>query len=151
MKPDAQDETEGGEKIKPLAQLDNLLNELKKQADEEAKKSSKLIAGSFTLGTAPRTSINDKIREEKARRQKIANDILEKDHRLKEATLKKLFRFLSAETGVIFVLAFLQGFGWKDFELDQWSFRLVIAATLGQITAMLTIAVQHLFPKNKIK
>ncbi|HMH70525.1 MAG TPA: hypothetical protein VK502_03925 [Candidatus Saccharimonadales bacterium] len=87
--------------------------------------------------------------DEKKRKQKIDNDNAEKDQRLKTLTLVLLFAFLTLETIVIFVLAFFQGFGYNKFHLDEWSFKLVILATLGQITAMLTIAVTHLFPKKK--
>lgn len=87
--------------------------------------------------------------DEKVRKQRIANDNAEKDQKLKEITLNKLFRFLGVETAVIFLLAFLQGSTWSRFKLDPWSFRLLTTATLGQITAMLTIAVRHLFPQKK--
>lgn len=123
---------------KPEPQLDNILNELKKQAKSATDTSSSIF------GKEKPTTIDEKLRK-----QQIENDNAEKDQKLKEGTLKKLFIFLGIETAIIFVLAFLQGFSWSKFKLDQWSFRLVITATLGQITAMLTIAVQHLFPKKK--
>jgi hypothetical protein len=88
---------------------------------------------------------------ENARRKSIENDNLENDQRLKKISLIILFVFLSIETVAIFVLAFFQGFGDGEngwFYLDAWSFRLVMAGTLGQITAMLTIAIKHLFPKK---
>ena len=88
--------------------------------------------------------------DEKKRRQKIENDNAEKDQRLKALTLILLFAFLTLETIVIFVLAFFQGFSYSGFHLDEWSFKLVIIATLGQITAMLSIAVTHLFPKKRV-
>ena len=104
----------------------------------------------FTSGKA--TPISQKLQDEKRRKQEIENNNAEKDQNLKEGTLRKLFGFLLVETAVVFLLAFLQGFGalwrWK-FHLDDWSFRLVVGATIGQITAMLIIAVQHLFPKKK--
>lgn len=84
--------------------------------------------------------------DEKIRKQQIENDNIEKDQRLKEATLRILFFFLTFETIIIFVLAFFQGFATGGFHLEEWSFRLVIAGTLSQIAAMLIIAVKNLFP-----
>jgi hypothetical protein len=120
-------------------QIRQVLGELKKQAKSAA---GTTYTGNPFIGQEP-TPIDEKLRK-----QQIANDNAEKDQALKGDTLRKLFRFLWAETAVIFLLAFLQGFTWAKFKLDQWSFRLVITATLGQITAMLTIAVRHLFPRR---
>jgi hypothetical protein len=94
----------------------------------------------------PKTESVDKKIEE-ARELRIRNNNTEEDQRLKKDTLKKLFWFLMVETGIVFVMAFLQGF--KIFQLEEWSFRLLLSATLLQITAMLTIAVRHLFPNKK--
>lgn len=98
---------------------------------------------------APPEGRRPKRLDQKIRRLEIENDIAEADQRLKVKTLVILFVFLSIETIVVFLLAFFQGFGWQQFQLDEWSFRIVVAATIGQITAMLTIAVQHLFPKKE--
>jgi len=121
------------------------------QLKRAARASSNTPAGSPHFATQTPTTLDEKLSEERIRTQRLANDSFEKDQHHKERTLRNLFRFLIAETVIIFILAFLQGFGrfWHvRFHLDEWSFRLVIAATIGQITAMLTIAVQHLFPKN---
>ncbi len=121
---------------------------LREQANSLASPQSVLSPFSNTKATP----ISQKLHEAKVHRQEIDNKNAEKDQTLKENTLKKLFKFLGAETIIIFLFAFLQGFGtlwrWK-FKLDDWSFRLVVSATIGQITAMLIIAVQHLFPKKK--
>jgi len=90
-------------------------------------------------------------RKESARRKSIENDNLENDQKLKKTSLIILFSFLGIETVAIFVLAFIQGAGGGPngwFYLDEWSFRLVMAGTLGQITAMLMVAIKHLFPKK---
>ncbi len=91
---------------------------------------------------------NPKRLDQKIRRQQIENDIAEADQKLKIRTLFILFGFLSIETIVVFLLAFFQGWRTSGFHLEEWSFRIVIGATIGQITAMLTIAVQNLFPKK---
>lgn len=98
---------------------------------------------------APPEGRQPKRLDQKIRRLEIENNIAEADQQLKVKTLVILFVFLSVETVVVFLLAFFQGFGWQQFQLDEWSFRIVVAATIGQITAMLTIAVQHLFPKKE--
>jgi hypothetical protein len=86
--------------------------------------------------------------DQKIRKQQIQNDNIEKDQSLKETTLRILFYFLTAETIIIFCLAFFQGFSVWGFHLEEWSFRLVIAGTLSQIAAMLIIAVKNLFPSR---
>lgn len=89
------------------------------------------------------------IREELARRERIRNDDAEQDIVLKRMSLNRLFRFLTIETIAVFVLAFLQGIEapW-DFRLEEWSFKLLVTATIAQITAMLFVAVRYLFPKK---
>jgi hypothetical protein len=123
----------------------SFLDSLKLEASDYAKKPQLKIA--YAGKQKPRP-IDEIIRNEEVRNKKIDNDNKEKDQRLKEWTLTMLFTFLSAETALIFVFAFFQGFKVGGFSLDEWSFRLVLVGTLGQITAMLTIAVRHLFPKK---
>jgi hypothetical protein len=118
----------------------SLLDELKRQAQTAEEQPPR---SSGALASYKPTSIDEKIRK-----QKIENDNIVRDQRLKETTLKLLFTFLTAETIVIFTFAFLQGLN-RGFHLDEWSFRVVLSATILQITAMLTIAVQHLFPKKR--
>lgn len=123
---------------------DKFINELRLQA---ASPSQGSYAG--VKNTAP-IPIDDKIKAERQRRQQIDNDNAEKDQKLKEETLSKLFAFLKWETIAIFAIATLQGFGSVvHFKLDGLSFRILVGATIGQITAMLVIAVQHLYPKKR--
>jgi hypothetical protein len=87
--------------------------------------------------------------EEIAREQKIKNDNAEQDIQLKRTTLNRLFWFLTVETAFIFAFAFCQAVGWPaGFALEDWSFRLVVGATIAQITGMLFVAVRYLFPTN---
>jgi len=87
--------------------------------------------------------------DEITRRQQLKNDALAQDIRLKEQTLQRLFVFLTVETAVIFMMAFMQAIRWPfGFNLDDWSFRLLLAATISQITFMLNIAVKNLFPRR---
>jgi hypothetical protein len=90
-------------------------------------------------------SIDDEI----ARKQSILNRGLEQDIALKRLTLLILFIFLGLETVCIFVFAYFQATGVFGFKLDEWSFKLLIAATISQITYMLQVAVKHLFPVKK--
>lgn len=98
---------------------------------------------------AEKSPVNDQIRKEEARLVRIENDIREKDQKLKERTLTLLFSFLGAETGIVFLIAFLQGYHSAGFNLDEWSLRLLLAATIVQTVSMLTIAIRHLFPQKK--
>lgn len=140
--------TQGSQSGNERSRIDKgFIERLRKQADQRSAASDHIPSFAATKGTR----IDDRLQAARRRKQEIANENAEKDQRLKEQTLQKLFRFLLAETAIIFLFAFLQGFGvlwrWK-FHLDDWSFRIVVGATIGQITAMLIIAVQHLFPKN---
>lgn len=94
-------------------------------------------------------TIDDKVEDkEEARKKTLDNDAREQDIKLKKETLDGLFSFLRYESIAIFALVFLQGFSFKGFRLESWSFRLLIAATITQITIMLQIAVKHLFPRK---
>jgi hypothetical protein len=89
------------------------------------------------------------ISQEIARKQQLENENRAQDIRLKRITLDRLFWFLTAETALIFVFAFCQAISWPaGFELEDWSFRLVVGATIAQITGMLFVAVRYLFPTN---
>lgn len=122
-----------------LSKLKTQVNELKIDRGN----SSRFFVSSSSVKNNKSETIDQKIR-----RQQIDNDNKEKDQKLKEKTLYILFTFLSVETLIIFSLAFVQGFKFLGFSLDAWSFRLVVAGTLGQIATMLTIAVRHLFPRK---
>lgn len=91
------------------------------------------------------------IEEETVRAQKIKNDNAEQDIRLKRVTLNRLFILLAAETVLIFIFAFLQATKLLNFQLEEWSFKLLVTATIAQITAMLFAAVRYLFPVKKSK
>lgn len=89
-------------------------------------------------------------------RKNIVNKSLTLDMTLKKFTLIALFIFLAIETLLVFLFTFWQAVGVVfftnyNFKLDQWSFRLLLAATILQITAMLTIAVKNLFPQKGSK
>lgn len=89
------------------------------------------------------------INQEIARAERIKNDNAEQDIQLKRNTWYRLFRFLITETTVVFILAFFQAIGWPwNFHLEEWSFKLVVTVTIGQITAMLYVAVRYLFPNS---
>ena len=90
-----------------------------------------------------------KISDEIARERKLKNDDAEQDIRLKKQTLNRLFWFLAVETIVIFAFTFLQGTHRFGFHLEEWSFKLLTSVTIAQITVMLFVAVNYLFPKSR--
>jgi hypothetical protein len=97
---------------------------------------------------SPKTTPID-IEQEVARKQQLENENIAQDIRLKRVTLNRLFWFLAAETVLIFLFAFFQAVHWPDgFELQEWSFRILISATIAQITGMLFAAIRYLFPKK---
>jgi len=88
-----------------------------------------------------------KIRESvEFEKQKIQNQGLLQDITLKRDTLFILFKFLRWETIVLFIFVALQAL--CIFHLEEWAFRLLIVATISQITYMLQFAVKHLFPNK---
>ena|SRR3989344_9099667 len=91
----------------------------------------------------------ERVEDAATERDRINNEGLRQDIKMKKGTLWVLFGFLAVETIAIFVLAFFQAVSkpW-DFKLEEWSFRLLISATISQITVMLIIAVKHLFPQK---
>jgi|TARA_B100001250_G_C19774952_1_gene779103 hypothetical protein len=110
-----------------------------------------------TVNRIPKTTFDEQIEKEKARvandknkaevdKLVVENENLRNDQSLKSATLKKLFILLFGETLIIFVMSFLQGFHFLGFDLDLITFRVIVVATLIQISTMLTFAVRHLFP-----
>jgi hypothetical protein len=103
-------------------------------------------AAASTPAPTSRVDINDEI----ARERKLKNDDAEQDIKLKRKTLWVLFVFLAGETLLIFLFTFFQAIRWPfGFHLDEWSFKLVVTATILQITGMLYVAVRYLFPKNR--
>lgn len=101
----------------------------------------------FTRSPVVKPRLN--MEEEVVRAENLKNTAFEQDIRLKKITLIILFIFLGLETISIFSFAYLQGVNLQHFHLDEWSFKLLVTATLLQITYMVKIAVQHLFPQKK--
>ena len=93
-----------------------------------------------------RTSIEENIEMEKGQ---ILNQGLRQDIRLRKITLWILLSFLAVETIIIFSFSFFQATKIFNFQLEEWSFKLLVAATISQITYMLQVAVKYLFPLNK--
>lgn len=116
---------------------------------KKVQKITAVAAASSPASPGPRTSIEDEITQEEVRARKLVNDDRAQDIKLKKLTLNRLFVFLGIETAVIFIFALLQATSWLGFELESWSFNLLISATLAQITAMLFAAVRYLFPTPK--
>ncbi|HYE59987.1 MAG TPA: hypothetical protein VEA18_02275 [Candidatus Kapabacteria bacterium] len=91
-----------------------------------------------------------RMREEiENRREELKNVSLQQDIELKKKTLFLLFRFLAAETCIIFLFSFFQAVQLFGFQLEEWSFKLLVSATIAQITVMLMVAVKHLFPHKE--
>ncbi len=82
-------------------------------------------------------------------REHLKNKDLRQDIDLKRMTLMALLVLLALETMGVFVVALCQGFQVSGFKLEEWSFKLVVTATLLQTYMMLKIAVDYLFPRDK--
>jgi hypothetical protein len=99
--------------------------------------------------TSSKTTSSIDIEQEVARKQQLENENTAQDILLKRITLDRLFWFLAAETAFIFLFSLFQAIGRPDgFKLEEWSFRVLIGATIAQITGMLFVAVRYLFPKK---
>lgn len=107
--------------------------------------------GGFKSSPSPYQSLGFKSIEKKIKKVKedIENEGLEQDIRLKKWTLIILFGFLSVETVAIFTYSYFQATMFLGFNLEEWSFKLLVAATITQITYMCQMAVKHLFPGKK--
>lgn len=88
------------------------------------------------------TDIDDELIREK----RLKNDDIEQDIKLKRTTLRILFGFLLGETAMVFLYAYLQATRTFNFALEEWSFKLLITATIAQIAGMLFVAIRYLFP-----
>jgi len=96
--------------------------------------------------TTERAKIEDIIAE----KERIKNEGLKQDIDLKKKTLRFLCNLLFVETIIVFLFSFFQAVKWPmRFGLEEWSFKLLIVATISQITIMLLVAVKHLFPNQK--
>lgn len=84
------------------------------------------------------------------RRRRLQNDDVEQNIRLKRVVLNRLFWFLGIETFLIFAFTFCQATKLPlAFELPEWSFNILVTATILQIAAMLLVAVRYLFPNKE--
>lgn len=99
----------------------------------------------YATSQAKQFDINDEI----ARRENIKNNDLEQDIKLKKIALRNLFTFLGIETVFVFAFALMQATTLWGFHLEEWSFKLLITATLAQIVIMLQVAVKYLFRDKK--
>lgn len=100
----------------------------------------------------PMGSIPQSVQKEiEDRKKELENEAFAQDIKLKGSTLKTLFKFLTIETGVIFIFTFMQATNVLGFKLEEWSFKILISATITQITIMLLVAVKHLFPSEESK
>ncbi|MFZ2154231.1 MAG: hypothetical protein WAV16_03305 [Candidatus Moraniibacteriota bacterium] len=94
------------------------------------------------------TNISKEIVRIKKKKEEIENDDLEQNIKLKRRTLYNLFIFLGIETFLIFLFSLFQATKWLGFHLEEWSFKLLVTATISQITYMIQVAVKHLFPNQ---
>ncbi|MFH1551859.1 MAG: hypothetical protein ABIC36_03210 [bacterium] len=85
----------------------------------------------------------------KNRAKELENKAFEQDIQLKKNAFIVLIAFLAFETIAIFLYAFFQAVEFKGFKLEQWSFNLLVSATIAQITFMVQMTVKHLFPERK--
>lgn len=100
------------------------------------------------LGEEP-ISLKAKLEKIKVEKEKQEIDHNEKDHRLKLGVACFLLGLLSIQTIFIFILISLQGFGFYNFELDNYIFYILISGTLIESYYLVKIVVEHLFPKTE--
>lgn len=139
------------DKINSFPTLESLNTLLEIRAESSKKPTYRI----FNEKSRPSKTTKELIEEQKLHKLKYQNDALKtendnlrSDQTLKRWTLIILFIFLFAETTVLFVITFLQGYVDSSFDLDSITLRIVVVATLAQISGMLTFAVRHLFPSN---
>jgi len=96
-----------------------------------------------------RKQLTTKMEDELAKREELKNKDLGQDIQLKKTTLNALLYFLGIESAIVFAFALFQATGFLRFNLEEWSFRILVGATVTQNYFILRIAVEYLFPKNK--
>jgi len=137
-----------------LARISEMSRLSKKYQEEVAKKLEQILSEQkyYTVGQNPLPQepkkVEESIKQEQANRKKLENKAFEQDIALKKNTLIILFLFLGLETVAVFAYAFFQATGMFNFELEEWSFKLLLTATITQITLMVHVAVRHLYPKK---
>lgn len=105
------------------------------------------VESSSSYQKQPPTKMDDEL----AKREELKNKDLEQDIQLKKTTLDTLLNFLKIESAIIFAFALFQATEFLGFDLEEWSFRILVGATITQIYFMLRIAVEYLFPKDNRK
>ncbi len=128
-----------------VAGLTSAYDEYKKELLEKIKKERNNF---YHPLRAPYSSGKRIVSKIKTSREEIANKDAEQNIKLKRHTLYALFGFLVIETILIFLYSFWQATNIFNFGLEEWSFKLLIAATISQITYMMQVAVKHLFPNK---
>lgn len=103
----------------------------------------------YNSGLEKKTKVEDTLADILAHREEIKNRGIEQGIEHRKKTLTTLFYFLGIETFVIFLFTFLQAVNWLGFNLEEWSFKLLVTVTISQITIMLLVAVKYLFPEQK--
>ncbi len=94
-------------------------------------------------------AVGQQIDDIERERKKLENRDFAQNTELKRRALNLLFTFLAIESVVIFGFAFAQGTHWPaHFHIEEWSFKLLVSATIAQITGMLFVAIRYLFPKT---
>lgn len=139
----------------PLSSFEQILAEIR-TTSSHARNTKSTSTSSAQVPAA--TTFQSLIDKEKVRARALDNEkkqaengLINKNQALKQLTLILLFILLFVESITLFVLTFFQGFKFYNFDLDHITLRIVIVATLVQISAMLTIAVRHLFPAHRNK
>lgn len=127
------------------ASLLSTYNKYKQDLLEQIKKTNPRSHYVRTRGKTIDSGVRDAVKA----REAIENDDLEQNIRLKKHTLYALFGFLAIETLIIFLFSFFQATFTFNFKLEEWSFKLLVTATILQITFMIQVAVKHLFPNKK--
>lgn len=128
---------------------------IKRLSEQLTKEPETLVAKTMDgapAGPPPKTGAQLKrvdISDELTRAQRIKNDDAEQNIMLKKVVLNRLFKYLGIETTFVFLFVLLQATHWIGFSLQDWTFDILITATIAQIAGMLFVAVRYLFPNGK--
>lgn len=122
---------------------DRIYDEIYKELEKYKSHSQSILT--YTKTPASTSTIDKNIKTQSQIRREDADQNI----RLKKYAFFILFGFLAVETIAVFVFTAFQAWKFYGFELEEWSFKLLLGATLFQITFMIKIAVRHLFPDGK--
>jgi hypothetical protein len=106
------------------------------------------------LNERPKTT-RERTADAEARKKEAEADDAEGDIKLKKMIAYVIIGILIAQSGIVFWISVSQGlkyllFRGGAFDMEEWSFRILVSATLIQTYYLMRIVVSYLFPRRDV-